>query len=185
MSTVPGNELLTEVEVPNRAGVRSGAVGKAIDTVIRSLVPVLLAFVAGGVLLLILGFVFLLGFSEAVGVAIPLVAVFLVLNAVVTVVGLVDVFRTPDALANWTTALTAHGSGFLDLVGPSVLAFLIRPEDADAPSSASLDLLDSTVRDMGISWDISALDVDRRGASIQLVTPDQEGGPVPAGGTLP
>ena len=69
--------------------------------------------------------------------------------------------------------------------GPSVLAFLIRPEDADGPCSASLDLLDSTVRDMGISWDISALDVDRRGASIQLVTPDQEGGPVPAGGTLP
>ncbi len=69
--------------------------------------------------------------------------------------------------------------------GPSVLAFLVRPEAADAPSSASLDVLDSTVRDMGIAWDISALDVDRRGASIQLVTPDPEGGPVPAGGTPP
>ncbi|HEX4257395.1 MAG TPA: homoserine kinase [Streptosporangiaceae bacterium] len=69
--------------------------------------------------------------------------------------------------------------------GPSVLAFLVRPEAADAPSSARLDVLDSTVRDMGIGWDISALDVDRRGASIQLVTPDQEGGPVPAGGTPP
>jgi homoserine kinase len=67
--------------------------------------------------------------------------------------------------------------------GPSVLAFLVRPEAADAPSSASLNVLDSTVRDMGISWDISALDVDRRGASIQLVTPDAEGGPVPVGGT--
>jgi homoserine kinase len=69
--------------------------------------------------------------------------------------------------------------------GPSVLAFLVRPEAADAPSSARLDVLDSTVRDMGIGWDISALDVDRRGASIQLVTPDQEGGPVPVGGTPP
>jgi homoserine kinase len=69
--------------------------------------------------------------------------------------------------------------------GPSVLAFLVRPETGDAPSSARLDLLDSTVHDMGIGWDISALDVDRRGASIQLVTPDQEGGPVPAGGTSP
>ena len=47
------------------------------------------------VLLLILGGVFLLGFSEAVGVAIPLVAVFLLLNAVVVVVGMVDVFTTP------------------------------------------------------------------------------------------
>jgi homoserine kinase len=69
--------------------------------------------------------------------------------------------------------------------GPSVLAFLVRPEATDAPSSGCLDVLDSTVRDMGIGWDISALDVDRRGASIQLVTPDPEGGPVPAGGTLP
>jgi hypothetical protein len=33
---------------------------------------------------------------------------------------------------------------------------------------------------MGIDWDISVLDVDRRGASIQSVTP----GSVPAGGTL-
>src|SRR5689334_4105795 len=75
------------------------------------------------VLLLILGFVFLLGFSEAVGVAIPLVAVFLALNAVITVVGLVDVFTTPGALSNWTDALTSTGGGFLGLLGPSILAF--------------------------------------------------------------
>ncbi|GAA4599895.1 hypothetical protein BJY16_003253 [Actinoplanes octamycinicus] len=75
------------------------------------------------VLLLILGFVFLLGFSEAVGVAIPLVAIFLVLNAVVTVVGLVDVFGTAGALSTWVDRLTEHGTGFLDLIGPSILAF--------------------------------------------------------------
>jgi hypothetical protein len=71
------------------------------------------------VLLLILGFVFLRGFSEAVGVAIPLVAVFLALNAVVTVVGLVEVFTSPGVLAGWTDRLTSSGNIF----GPSILAF--------------------------------------------------------------
>lgn len=75
------------------------------------------------VLLLILGGVFLLGFSEAVGVAIPLVAVFLTLNAVVAVVGLVEVFATPDALDRWIAALGVHGTGFLDIAGPAFLAF--------------------------------------------------------------
>src|SRR3982751_1790528 len=55
-------------------------------------------------LLLILGFVFLLGFSEAVVVAIPLVAVFLALNAVVVVVGLGEIFATPQLLAGWAQA---------------------------------------------------------------------------------
>ncbi|MEU0881944.1 amino acid transporter [Lentzea sp. NPDC005914] len=75
------------------------------------------------VLLLILGGVFLMGFSEAVGVAIPLVAVFLVLNAVVAVVGLVDVFATPDALDRWISALGAHGNGVFGVIGPAILAF--------------------------------------------------------------
>jgi hypothetical protein len=75
------------------------------------------------VLLLILGGVFLLGFTEAVGVAIPLVAVFLGLNAVIVVVGLVEVFTTGGALSAWTHALTAGGGGFGNLVGPAVLAF--------------------------------------------------------------
>ncbi|WP_112269283.1 APC family permease [Lentzea terrae] len=75
------------------------------------------------VLLLILGGVFLLGFSEAVGVAIPLVVVFLALNAVVAVVGMVEVFATPDALDRWISALGAHGDGFFGVVGPAFLAF--------------------------------------------------------------
>ncbi|WP_251021606.1 amino acid transporter [Streptomyces sp. ISL-98] len=74
-------------------------------------------------LLLVLGGVFLLGFSEAVSVAIPLVAVFLVLNAVVIGVGLVDVFTTPGAWSAWTDALGEEGGGLGDLMRPALLAF--------------------------------------------------------------
>ncbi|MFI8192097.1 amino acid transporter [Streptomyces sp. NPDC085946] len=74
-------------------------------------------------LLLVLGGVFLLGFSEAVSVAIPLVAVFLLLNAVVVAVGLVHVFTTDGALSAWTDALADGGGGFGDVAGPALLAF--------------------------------------------------------------
>jgi hypothetical protein len=74
-------------------------------------------------LLLLLGGVFLLGFSEAVTVAIPLVAVFLALNAVVIGAGLIDVVSTPDAFSAWISALTAGGGGFTDIAGPALLAF--------------------------------------------------------------
>ncbi|MGI5479246.1 amino acid transporter [Streptomyces lavendofoliae] len=75
------------------------------------------------VLLLVLGGVFLLGFSEAVGVAIPLVAVFLALNAVVIAVGMAHVFTTPGALSAWTGALADGGGGFGGLMGPALVAF--------------------------------------------------------------
>ncbi|MEU2390284.1 amino acid transporter [Streptomyces sp. NPDC007369] len=74
-------------------------------------------------LLLVLGGVFLLGFSEAVSVAIPLVAVFLALNAIVIGFGLVHVFTTPGAWSDWTDALAGTGGGFGDLLGPALLAF--------------------------------------------------------------
>ncbi|WP_199443038.1 amino acid transporter [Umezawaea beigongshangensis] len=75
------------------------------------------------VLLLVLGGVFLLGFSEAVGVAIPLVAVFLLLNAVVVVAGVLEVISGPVALERWLDALTAGGGGVAGVVGPAILAF--------------------------------------------------------------
>src|SRR6185369_9407403 len=75
------------------------------------------------VLLLVLGGVFLLGFSEAVGVAIPLVAIFLLLNAIVVAVGLVEVFTTSGALTSWTDALDAKSGGFGGPIGPAVIAF--------------------------------------------------------------
>ncbi|MER7458692.1 amino acid transporter [Micromonospora sp. NPDC126480] len=62
------------------------------------------------VLLLVLGGVFLLGFREAVVVAIPLVAVFLALNAVIVAVALVEIAADPGVLADWTGALTRTGT---------------------------------------------------------------------------
>ncbi|AUI51807.1 APC family permease [Arthrobacter crystallopoietes] len=75
------------------------------------------------VLLLILGGVFLLGFTEAVAVAIPLVAVFLGLNAVIIGAGVLEIFTTPGVLAGWTDALTTAPGGLGGLVLPALLAF--------------------------------------------------------------
>ncbi|MGI3781019.1 MAG: hypothetical protein ACRYG2_09595, partial [Janthinobacterium lividum] len=75
------------------------------------------------VLLLILGFVFLLGFNEAVVVAIPLVAIFLALNAVVVVVGALHIVAQPALLSGWTNALRIQGEGPGGLLTPAVIAF--------------------------------------------------------------
>lgn len=74
-------------------------------------------------LLLVLGGVFLLGFSEAVGVAIPLVAAFLALNAVIVLVGLIEVFTTSGAWSAWTDAVMTGRDGFGGIIGPAILAF--------------------------------------------------------------
>ncbi|MBT2552773.1 amino acid transporter [Arthrobacter sp. ISL-5] len=74
------------------------------------------------VLLLILGGVFLLGFSEAVAVAIPLVGVFLLLNAIIIGTGIYDAVTQPGALSDWTAALTSYG-GVGSIAGPAILAF--------------------------------------------------------------
>ncbi|MDR6907161.1 amino acid transporter [Agromyces sp. 3263] len=75
------------------------------------------------VFLLVLGGVFLLGFTEAVNVAIPLVAVFLGLNAVVIATGLVEIIDHPATITDWWAALTRGGGGFTDVIVPAVLAF--------------------------------------------------------------
>lgn len=48
--------------------------------------------------------------------------------------------------------------------GPSVLAFLL--PGMSGPAGQGLDRLDSTVRETGIKWLISPLDVERQGASV-------------------
>ena len=60
------------------------------------------------VLLALLGAVFLRGFTEAIGVAVALVGVYLALNVVViAVVAVARRHRTRSVVADWTTALTA------------------------------------------------------------------------------
>lgn len=73
-------------------------------------------------LLVVLGAVFLAGFSEAVRVAVPLVAVFLLLNAVVVVVGLVRSVGEPVVVQRWLEALLSSG-GPTGVVLTAFLAF--------------------------------------------------------------
>jgi len=63
------------------------------------------------VLLAALGAVFLKGFREAVGLAVPIVAVYLVLNVVVVLWGLQYLFRHPEDFPAWRLmVLSQHGS---------------------------------------------------------------------------
>lgn len=57
--------------------------------------------------------------------------------------------------------------------GPSVLAFLVSGTagtpyrvDVSGSSADGLDILDSTVKETGIEWRISPLEIERRGASV-------------------
>jgi hypothetical protein len=62
-------------------------------------------------LLAILGAIFLKGFKEAIRVAVVLVFVYLVLSAVITIVGLEQVFAHPELFARWHQRIfTEHGS---------------------------------------------------------------------------
>jgi hypothetical protein len=74
------------------------------------------------VLLLVLCGVFLAGFREAVGVAVPLVGAFLLLNAIVVVAGAVHVAVDPVPFERWVEALLATG-GFGSAMWTAVLAF--------------------------------------------------------------
>jgi len=75
------------------------------------------------ILLAILGAIFLKGFKEAIGVAVVLVAAYLALNLVVTVVALRQVMLHADAIPKWKDALFAqHGNPFA-MIGLSLVLF--------------------------------------------------------------
>jgi hypothetical protein len=74
-------------------------------------------------LVALLGAVFLKGFKEAIGIAVALVAVYLLLNAVVIGDGLRRILAHPQYLRDWKTDLfTSHGNPLM-MVGLSLLLF--------------------------------------------------------------
>lgn len=73
-------------------------------------------------LLLVLGGVFLLGFREAVIVAIPVVVVFLLVNAIVIGVGLQQLVLEPRFGELWAASLEIS-NGWSDVALPALLAF--------------------------------------------------------------
>ncbi|MEH2306637.1 amino acid transporter [Nostoc sp.] len=75
------------------------------------------------ILVALLGVVFLRGFREAIGIAVVLVAVYLLLNFIVVSVGVYQILTHPGAIANWQTALFARHSNPLILIGIALLIF--------------------------------------------------------------
>ncbi|MBD2493683.1 APC family permease [Nostoc sp. FACHB-280] len=74
-------------------------------------------------LIALLGAVFLRGFKEAIGIAVFLVAVYLLLNLIVIGIGLYQIVIHPEAIANWQTALFAQHNNFFVLIGLAILLF--------------------------------------------------------------
>ncbi|MEU5122101.1 amino acid transporter [Streptomyces asoensis] len=70
-----------------------------------------------------LGAVFLKGFREAIGIAVPLVASYLLLNLVVLGASAWEIFTHPVRIGDWTDAMTAEHSSPWAMVGVSLLVF--------------------------------------------------------------
>ena len=74
-------------------------------------------------LVVLLGIVFLLGFSEAIGIAVVVVATFLALNLVVIVGSLVRVATEPGLVTDWGAALTTQNGNPFMIVAIALLVF--------------------------------------------------------------
>jgi hypothetical protein len=75
------------------------------------------------VLLALLGGVFLAGFSEAVGIAVVLVVVYLALNLVVVVVSVAQLFTHPGLVFDWSRLLVSQHPDPLLMVVVALLVF--------------------------------------------------------------
>lgn len=74
-------------------------------------------------LIALLAIVFLKGFKEAIGIAVALVGVFLVLNLVVIVVSFAHIADNPLVVTDWWTALTAQHGNPLVMIGIALIVF--------------------------------------------------------------
>ncbi|MDQ3864671.1 MAG: amino acid transporter, partial [Actinomycetota bacterium] len=75
------------------------------------------------VLLAVLGGIFLKGFTEAIGIAVTVVGVYLVVNLVVVAAGFYEIAAQPQVLAQWQSALFREHGNPLGMIGVSLLVF--------------------------------------------------------------
>ena len=77
------------------------------------------------VLLTALGAIFLKGFREAIGLAVVIVAIYLLLNVVVIAVGIREVLGHPEYLPRWTNSLFSQHTNPMTM---ALVAFLLFPK---------------------------------------------------------
>jgi hypothetical protein len=75
------------------------------------------------VLIALLGAVFLKGFGEAIGIAVLLVTVYLALNVIVIVAGIIELMMNPGQVSSWRIDLTQSYSNPLTMIGSALLLF--------------------------------------------------------------
>lgn len=80
-------------------------------------VLVTLVFVA------LLGVIFLRGFTEAIGIAVVLVGIYLALNLVVVTVGMYDALSHPTLIGDWKRGLFEERGNVATMIGVSLLFF--------------------------------------------------------------
>ncbi len=74
-------------------------------------------------LISLLGAVFLKGFGEAIGIAVALVIVFILMNLVVIGGGFLQIVHHPALISSWKARLFTEHSGYLAMFGASLLVF--------------------------------------------------------------
>jgi hypothetical protein len=80
-------------------------------------VPITLALIGA------LAAVFLKGFKEAIGIAVLLVVVYLLLNTIVLARGFLEVFQHPELISNWKSALWTQHSNLGLMAVAAILVF--------------------------------------------------------------